>query len=153
MTRLRGLILSILILGSFSACKSSKNQSIPSSIELERTGCYGTCPIYTFTLDSEGKGSFQGERFTEKLGSWKKEFSEVELRPLWELVDGLDWSQYNDEYPTNVSDLPATILRVQMKKKYKQIYIKGKHPEELDDISAVLIKLAESPGWENLNTQ
>ena len=94
---------------------------MPSSIELERTACYGTCPIYTFTLDSEGKGSFEGKRFTEKLGSWEKEFSEVELRPLWELVEGRDWSQFKDEYPTNVSDLPATVLRIQVKKKYKEI--------------------------------
>jgi len=153
MTRLRAFIIVALIVGSFPACKSAKEQSVPNTIELRRTGCYGTCPIYKFTLDSEGNGKFEGERFTEKLGSWEKRFDEVELRPLWELVKGEDWSQYADEYPSNVSDLPATVLSIQMKKKVKTIYIEGEHPKALDDVSAILIKLAESPGWENLNTQ
>ncbi len=153
MTRLRALVIVALIAGSFFACKSAKEQSVPSTIELRRTGCYGTCPIYKFTLDSKGKAQFEGERFTEKLGSWEKQFEEVELRPLWDLVKGQDWSQYEDEYPSNVSDLPATVLSIQVKKKVKTIYIEGEHPKSLDDVSAILIKLAESPGWENLNTQ
>ena len=153
MTKLRVIFILTLLVGSYSACKTAKEQTVPSTIELKRLGCYGTCPIYTFTLNSEGEAKFEGERFTEKLGSWEKQFDETELRPLWDLVSEKDWSLYDDEYPSNVSDLPATVLSIKMKRKVKMIYIQGEHPKALDDISNVLIMLAESPGWENLNIQ
>src|SRR5437867_4632113 len=38
--------------------------SLPyDSISLERTGCYGTCPVYTMTLYRSGKAELNAEKY------------------------------------------------------------------------------------------
>ncbi|MCI0516543.1 MAG: DUF6438 domain-containing protein, partial [Woeseiaceae bacterium] len=41
------------------------------SITLERTACYGTCPMYKVTIASEGAVTFEGQRFTKTIGTAK----------------------------------------------------------------------------------
>jgi len=134
-----------------SSCKSSKDVQTPESISLQRTGCFGTCPIYTFSLLSNGEGRFEGKRFTEKLGHWEKQFDLSEVESIMEMFRVSELDSFQDDYPTQITDLPANILRVQFKEKSKEIYIGGEHPAELESLVDVLIELAESPDWENMN--
>lgn len=152
MTRFRTFIVLILLVGSIPACKITKDRHSFKSIELERNGCYGTCPIYEFKITPEGKGTFKGERFTDKMGHWEKEFEEPELRPILDIIRNQDWSLFSDEYPSSASDLPSTEIRVNYSDMSKQIFIQGDHPEELAQVVQMLILLAESPGWTELNT-
>src|ERR1041385_8201332 len=44
-------------------------------ITLERTACFGTCPMYKLTIDSDGTVTFNGERFTKTTGIAKGKIS------------------------------------------------------------------------------
>jgi hypothetical protein len=37
-------------------------------IKLQRTMCYGTCPVYSVTVDKEGNVNYYGEMFVYKRG-------------------------------------------------------------------------------------
>ena len=39
-----------------------------ASIGLQRTSCYGPCPIYTVTIDARGMVTYEGERFVRVVG-------------------------------------------------------------------------------------
>jgi len=41
----------------------------PQSISYETGPCFGACPVYRFTIDADGNGSFEGVRFTKVLGA------------------------------------------------------------------------------------
>src|ERR1041385_1402009 len=49
---------------------ASNNQpgSNDDSITLSRTACFGTCPIYTVTINSDGAVTFNGLRFVKNVG-------------------------------------------------------------------------------------
>lgn len=153
MTRLSsGFILFIVSLAVLS-CSGTKNSARWVSIKMDRTPCYGTCPIYSFKLDVDGSAQFEGTRFTEKLGFWSKEFSESELEPLQEFMKRFDPEVYDLVYPTNYSDLPGIVLEFNSANYMRRIEIFGEHPSELDTIVAHLTRLADSPGWQNRNTE
>jgi hypothetical protein len=42
--------------------------SVPQSISYETGPCFGACPVYSFTIGSDGQGSFEGKRFTKVIG-------------------------------------------------------------------------------------
>ena len=41
----------------------------PESITYETGACFGTCPVYSVTVRSDGTGTFHGERFTQVTGT------------------------------------------------------------------------------------
>lgn len=51
-------------------------------ITLERTACYGTCPIYQLTIFSDGRVEFVGERFVKKIGKATGRISRKQLEHL-----------------------------------------------------------------------
>ena len=54
-------ILWILVSSLFCSCSGLKTITEEDLlIELERTPCYGTCPVYTVKIDKSGKGLFEG---------------------------------------------------------------------------------------------
>jgi hypothetical protein len=150
--RALGLFWTILVLFG-SSCASKKNATDTAVLSLQRTACYGTCPIYTIELFADGKAKFTGERFTEKLGTWEKQFDYSEVSDLLKMAKSEKWPRYSDEYRSGVSDLPSNILGINRKNKSYTIRIEGEHPEALDVYTKALIRLAESDGWINLNLQ
>lgn len=153
MTRLlAGLGIILIVLSAFS-CSSRKGLQSWSRISMERTPCFGTCPIYTFTLHSTGIAEFNGKRFTEKLGNWTRDFSESELEDLRTFLLEFDPQEFDSLYSTNYSDLPGWVLEFQTERSVKRIEIYGEHPALLDTFIEKLTSLVESEGWQNQNTE
>jgi hypothetical protein len=149
--RLKGYILPLLVAIAFVSCAGKKSVPSTASIHFQRTACFGACPIYTLTINGEGLAEFHGERFTDKIGRYQKQLSREDTKALFELLNSADWTTFEDEYPTKVTDLPGILFKYNYKKVSKQIVIYGEHPEQLDVFSEYLSKIAESDGWTNLN--
>jgi hypothetical protein len=52
----------------FFAVTSAHSQAPVESITVERGPCHGTCPVYRFSVRSDGTGQFEGLRFTTAAG-------------------------------------------------------------------------------------
>lgn len=70
-----GLAMTTMAGFGLSACTTvdSSRGSPPIALESEtiryETGpCFGTCPVYAVTITPDGKGTFEGKRFTEVTG-------------------------------------------------------------------------------------
>lgn len=65
------LFLSTMI-AALAACAPVAGQpteSAPASITYSTGPCFGTCPVYSVTVRSDGTGVFTGERFTAVTGA------------------------------------------------------------------------------------
>jgi len=139
---------------SVAGCSSTKGLLDPVEIEMHKTGCYGTCPIYSISLSASGNAEYVGKNFTDKMGKWKKDFSEdLRLVEFFGMVKEENWMQFDTFYPTMISDLPATILTIRFKESTRTIEIHGEHPEELDVYIDKLSEFANSGGWVNMNLE
>jgi hypothetical protein len=152
MTRLLYVFLGLVVFGS-SSCKKKENAQSTALIELRKTVCYGTCPIYQMTINGSGEMTFNGERFTDKIGNFTKTLNEEETKSIFTTLESFQWLQFKDRYPAQVSDLPSTIIHFRYKDIDKTIVIIGEHPAILDVIDDKLSNMANSDGWTDLSSQ
>lgn len=146
MRALSYLLVGLLCVG-FSSCSTQKRVPKNASISFKRTACFGTCPIYTLTVDSKGNATFLGERFTDKIGEFTKHLSREETKALFSTLNEANWDNFQDKYDANVSDLPSTIFAFNYKRINKKVVVTGEHPEGLIKINEALIAVAEADGW------
>src|SRR6266545_3806614 len=84
-------------------------------ITLERTACFGTCPIYTVSIASDGTVSFQGRQYTKAKAATGK-ISRKAFRRLVREFEKINYFSLPDEFapgtkvcPQMITDLPSAI--------------------------------------------
>ncbi len=120
----RSLLLVFLVL---FACGSSKKGTEIKEINkeliisLERTPCYGTCPIYKIKIFSDGSAFYHGERFVEKIGNYEFSVSKETLNYILKKADEIGFFELEDKYTANITDLPKTITFIKNGKHKKRV--------------------------------
>jgi len=108
------IFLTLLCAAFFMGCaqrdKFSKKQQKAFYISIEKTACFGSCPIYILEV-SKQEAKLQAKRFTEHEGVSNQEMSDLEYKAIQDSCAQADWGNYATEYLTGYSDLPSTIIR------------------------------------------
>ena len=116
-------------------------------IMVKTTGCFGTCPIYTFKITDEGRANYEGERFVAVEGKKEKKYSKREVEGLFQAFENADFFSYKDEYKGNITDLPSTYLTYNDGKREKRIHLYYQIPEKLNGLSKLVKSFANSEAW------
>jgi hypothetical protein len=117
----RHLIFITLILVTAFTVAAQKRKSVPQNeprsggeqiteITLERTACFGTCPMYKLTLMRDGTATYTGRRFVERVGTYKGKFYGFER--LAQLVEARGYFNLRDDYSAPITDMPSTVTSV-----------------------------------------
>lgn len=112
MNKLRGFGLLILLVMGMSSVNAQGADANPV-ITLERTACFGTCPVYTVSIFEDGTVTYEGENFVTVTGT---ETSEIAPETVALMVEAFaeagyfDWEEAYDQQ--SVSDLPTIITSV-----------------------------------------
>lgn len=122
-------LLSFLTLVLLLNCSANKT-SIYAQVEYEAGACFGFCPIYKISINSDRTAIFEAKRFNfsrdtsssdENEGTFKGTIDQVQYDKLLSILDSLNPKNLNDFYGNkNVSDLPTSYLTI----KYKDASIK-----------------------------
>ena len=109
----------ILLLLLFISCNSYYKTSKDSDqkiISLERTACFGKCPIYKIEIFSDGKCIYEGKKFVEKIGYYNYTIPQSEIKKILSIAKKINFFQMKDEYVEPISDLPTTFILIKNKK-------------------------------------
>ncbi len=63
---------------------------------LERTGCYGECPVYRLTVNSDGSVVYVGTRWVKVLGRQVYNISQAQVAELQAAFERANFSQLRD---------------------------------------------------------
>ena len=112
-----------LYLGNLSADKiESFRASLPyESISLERTPCFGSCPVYRVTLHRSGKAEFEAKAFLPKIGAFT---GQVDLPTFARLCYALDqggFKNFRDQYRANPLEYSACMITIAAGKNRKTV--------------------------------
>ena len=178
---MRVTLITIIILTSFISCKSKKVQSkavekesveviekestpfieqakkdLPDSlvVRLQRTACFGRCPIYTLSLYKGGTAIYKGEKWVEKEGLYKGRVSESNLNNIISKAKKVGFyemdNQYDNEY---VTDLPSTITTLKGESGFKMVANRYEGPELLYELEKLIDEVADSIEWEKIESK
>lgn len=105
----------------FSDYRQSRNYSEVIStnhgiteIGIERTACFGTCPVYTFIIKSDGTFRYKGNRYVERLGDFTGKVPVWYFHQLAQFIRDSGYMELNDGYTCGVTDNPTTYTMVVM---------------------------------------
>jgi len=125
-------ILIILVSYLFYSCWGTKTITEEDLlIEMKRTPCYGSCPVYTIKIDEKGKGLFEGVENVEKTGRFSFSLSKDELMEFENAFQEIDFYRLRNIYDAQVSDLPTTYITYSKDGKRKKIMDYYGAPAEL----------------------
>ena len=119
------LIIFLSILFLFSCFNPLLLQHEDPFFTMQRTACYGTCPQYTVSIYHNGKITYNGDLFVDKIGCFSSFISEQEVAAIKFLLDDIDFFSLQKEYISPMTDIPSVVT---------EIYIDGKRHKVTDRI-------------------
>ncbi len=146
---LMGLVLLLLA----GACNKDGQHSFDqsSSITLQKTDCFGTCPVYTIKVEGNGQAKLVGEKFFDKIGTYRKQLTVEETEELFSVFVRADFWSFKDEYTEQVTDLPTTYLTFENMGRAKKVKDYYDPPQKLRDLEAMVEAIATSANWEKVS--
>lgn len=98
------------------------------SVQLGRTECYGKCPVYTVTVQPDGRVQFAGTKNTKVTGPAEDTLSREKLDELAAEINKADIFAFKDSYtpdsgncPSKATDSPTVRILVESGSRRKAI--------------------------------
>jgi hypothetical protein len=154
----------LALLVGLAACGHSPvppPQANPAAAEgrlsLERRPCFGTCPVYTVTLERTGAVIFEGRRFVADTGTHTGSIPAARADSLFRALDAAGWFRFADRYAMGqpgcehfATDLPSVITEVRMDGRVKRVehdHGCGDAPAALDELERRIDEVTEVGKW------
>ncbi len=145
---------SLLLVFSISllSCKQQQKvvgQNMPDKdavllFSLKTTPCFGECPVFDVKLFSDSTLVFEGEQFTKLEGSHEARLNERQYDAFTNLVKQADWKALNDEYVSNMTDLPSAQFYYNNSGNPREIYKYGMEPRSLTVMGEAILAFIEN---------
>jgi hypothetical protein len=148
--RMLALSAAIVCLSAQASSPKTAAHAAITSIKIERTPCFGRCPVYKASLLPDGTVQYFGERFVPKLGNWRAKIGDSDFKRLSRLSEKLGFFNLKNNYSRPVTDLPTTIITITRGTKVKSVSCYGQEPDEFWILSVAIdsvLKESES-SWE-----
>ena len=114
----------------FVSCNTIKDINIKEPlISLQRTACFGECPIYKFEIYSSGDCIYYGEKFVDKIGEYKFYLKKDDIDKIISKAKEINFKNMDDKYTSYI------------KIKNKKIIDYSDAPKELRDIEKLIDKI------------
>lgn len=157
---MRILLLIAILLVIFS-CKTAKEATVSEAdikkvkvnpedlvYMLKKGACFGSCPEYKLSIYKNRFVQFMGKRNTDRIGTYGKFLSKEEYQVVKESFEKEKFSSYNDNYPSEIADLPLINIAQQIDGITKTITGKRERPEGVHKVQFRLEQIAENKeGW------
>lgn len=133
--RKTALFLSVLIIGiqvtpADARCfwkkkkktrSSQAAQPVIRSAAMSRTACFGTCPVYTIELFSDGLLKYTGRANVPFTGIYEKRIPAAEVMTLLQELNSYRPDTCQNKYELRIADLPNIYYTITYKDSVKKI--------------------------------
>ena len=129
------LLVFILFFSScFNLTKQKELQSAKIIISLEKTACFGRCPVFKVIIYDNGVALYNGQKFVKKVGEHNLKVSKREIDKILSKAKKIGFNNLKNEYSERITDLPTTYIMIN-NKKIKDYY---GAPSKLKDLEKMI---------------
>lgn len=141
---------------TYSGFSAAPRTADIDSITLERTSCYGTCPIYKVTLKRDGTVIYDGTQFVKVTGHQSRKIPSEQFQRLGREIQRIGFFSFKDKYSFKenpdgsievITDQPTTITTVRAGKLRKRVENYYGGPTSLAELEKLIDKIAGSSAW------
>ncbi len=113
-----GFFLSV----SLSFAAEQKIAPADTKVVLERTACFGTCPVYKLTMYADGKIEFFGDSYVNAVGNHIKTISQEKVALILAEANSVNFFGLDGKYDCyDATDNPTAIITITNEGKTKRI--------------------------------
>ncbi|TXF87804.1 hypothetical protein FUA23_17245 [Neolewinella aurantiaca] len=117
-------------------------------VRYHRGSCYGRCEVYTLNVYDNGLLVFEGERFTDRPGTWQKSIDRRRVNSLLDSFAMSDFANYPRSFRGEIPDAATIeVTYYDDEGKSYQTSFKDSAPAELQILSNKLHDLAHLPNY------
>lgn len=162
------LVLTALLLANGISCNGSKKSGSSELdarlkavdydsvlITLERTACFGACPVYTVTIDGQGNVVWEGKENVKVVGKQEYKIPQEKAQELVKAFYQMDYFSLQDSYfektteqksgeggtqmvTSTVTDLPTTNTSITVNGQTKKVSNYYGGPEQLAELEKLI---------------
>jgi len=122
-----------------------------AEITLERTACFGPCPVYTVTVYGSGQVIYEGDRYVGVTGEAEFEVDQASVRELVDAFYAMRFfdleDDYNDIFGMRLTDMPNYYISISVDGQYKRIHDYYGSPPGLRDLEDFIDEVANTAQW------
>jgi len=143
----------LLFVLSLAAAKA--NESDITKIALERTPCFGACPVYKLTIHRSGQIEYEGKDHVRQKGSRSGTISTEDFEKLLRKINEINFFNLNERYDgknpdgsgVTITDQPTRKTSVTRGNRTKTVenYFRG--PKGLKELEDLIDELTKSAEW------
>jgi hypothetical protein len=157
------MVYAALLAVAFWASTAAQPPAGPDAeITLERTACFGTCPVYSVRITGDGAVEYIGKQYVRVVGPARKRISVAAVQQLLEFIERAGYFQMEPEYryligPNgsrgSVTDLPTTTTSVRIGDRRHRIVDYAWAPDALREIERAIDRAAGTARWISVDRQ
>jgi Domain of unknown function (DUF6438) len=120
-------------------------------VSLQRTPCFGQCPVFKIELFGDGKVVYEGKAFSKRVGTYSATASPEFMKAIEQKATGVKYLSFDTKYPKGesmITDIPTTISFFKSGSESKTIHNNYDAPIELIEFERWLEAHFESLTWE-----
>jgi len=155
---MRIFLAACLALAVIAPTLARADSSVPSAaggspvmVTLERTACYGRCPIYKVTVLRDGTVRWEGERFVKTTGKATAKLPATAMSELAKAFARAGFFALQDKYERyDVTDNPSAIVSFDdgaRKKTIRHYYGDTSAPKGLYELEERIDQIAGTARW------
>ena len=150
------IAMSLLLLptaGCAAKAGASSNDLDDVVITLERTACFGFCPVYTLTIYGDGTVIYDGEEFVTVKDRVEATITKEKIKQLVLEFEAIDYYSLDDNYiERTITDAQTVVTSITIDGKTKAIeHYHGDFnaPENLTALENKIDEIVNSNQWIN----
>lgn len=116
-------------------------------ITLEKTACYGTCPVYSLNIYHSGTIELTGKENIAYKGKYCTRLKRAEWTRIRQAYLSGQFFSFRDQYTSRLKDLPSTFVTFRWEGKSKTIEDYDGAPEELKKLEEMVERLIGTQHW------
>lgn len=118
-------------------------------IGLERTPCFGRCPVYTVIIHQDGTFRYEGTENVERIGSHTGRVDTLELTQVFRYIEAINFFDLADTYRAEIMDDAAAFTLVETPEETKVIMNYARSaPATVWALEALIDRLLATATWD-----
>jgi hypothetical protein len=156
MFRLISAVLILTRMGLSASTDPIKDDKADLMITLERTACFGSCPVYKLTVRGDGSLTYEGHKFVRVEGSRQGTLDKEAVAQIAQAFIDADYFELKDRYSaienpdgteTVVTDLPSTYTSISLNRRRKAVADYVGAPKKLIELEEKIDRITNSKRW------
>jgi hypothetical protein len=114
---------------------------------MDRTPCFGQCPVYTVNVFRSGWALLEGRQFFDYEGTYTTKFNEEELDRIQKMAKDIGYAKLRHVYDAPVTDLPSSATIVNSQDVQHWVYNRMNAPDELRNFESEMESMIKDKQW------